>query len=400
MKAAATLRVPLAAEALIMSETIHKNAPNQTLTQLKNLGLIDDTVIDTSDNAEQSAPWFISIFFGFSGILASLFLIGFLTLLLNKSDILESFIGLFVTGIILSAIGAFLFYNAHIRLSSFWNSLAFAITLAGQGYITFAILFEGFEQPFSVVLLLCVQLVMTTLIPNFVYRLLSATAALCCLVYLCSYYHIAEISLGLLALIAIVSNLQRYSLLRHLPDEWQPAFLAMISAVAYASAFVLLSVSIYFIAAEYGHYFGRYNEAFSYNYSLAQELLTLASLYAAFIILKRYSLKTPFTLGLLTVIAIAVLSMMSIYVSGLLAASLIIVIAVANSQRVLLAFGIIALVSYIFWYYYQLDTSLLLKSASMLIIGMGLLLIRLLLVKYYFADRTALTTADDKERLL
>lgn len=82
---------------------------------------------------------------------------------------------------------------------------------------------------------------------------------------------------------------------------------------------------------------------------------------------------------------------MSIYVSGLLATSLVIVIAMANSQRILLGAGVFALVGYVFWYYYQLDTSLLVKSISMLIIGISLLLMRWLLIKRYFADKTALS---------
>jgi uncharacterized membrane protein len=80
------------------------------------------------------------------------------------------------------------------------------------------------------------------------------------------------------------------------------------------------------------------------------------------------------------------LGIISIYVSGLLATSLIIVIAIANSQRVLLGLGVTALVSYIFWYYYQLDTSLLVKSISMLVIGIALLLIRWTLIKGYLAN--------------
>ena len=81
---------------------------------------------------------------------------------------------------------------------------------------------------------------------------------------------------------------------------------------------------------------------------------------------------------------------MSVYVSGLLATSLVIVIAMANSQRLLLGLGVLSLVSYIFWYYYQLDTSLLVKSGSMLIIAITILLIRWLLVSRYFAGDLSL----------
>lgn len=368
----------------------------------------NDSLLNQTES-EEHTPWFINVLFGLSGIFASLLFIGFLTLILFETEIFDSIIGVLVTGGILSAIGWSLFYNAHLRHSPFWNSLAFAITIAGQGYIAFALLTNEIEQPVNVIILLLIQLFMTIVMPNFIYRLLSAMVALGCVIYLLNFYYLPELNLGLLALMTAVANLQRYSILQRISVKWRSAAFDISKALSYASALVLLSVSVYFIAAEYGGSpasFGSldsYGDTFSYNYYLAQGLLTLASLYAALLILKRYQVKLLSAAGFIIVFAIAILGIMSIYVSGLLTTSLIIVIAVANSQRVLLGLGIVALVSYIFWYYYQLDTSLLVKSASMLSIGIGLLLMRWLLIKRYFAiskeSGEALTVANKKERL-
>jgi len=391
-----------------MNNNINHNEQNRDLLLLQQQGLIDVQNVNDKllNNAASEArrPWFISLLFGMSGILASLFFIGFLTLLLDNTGLLDSTLAVFIIGGILSVIGGFLFYNARIRHSPFWNSLAFAITLAGQGYIAYALLASEIAEPLNIMLLLLVQLLMTVAIPNFIYRLLSATLALSCLFYLLNYYHLSEISLGLLALITSVTHLQRYTLAAFIPTKWRMNALEIMSAMGYASAYVLLSVSVYFIAAEYGNSFANFNsldsygEAFSYNYYLAQGLLTLASLYAAYLILKRYQVKLRSTAGLLISAAIVLLGIMSIYVSGLLATSLIIIIATANSQRVLLGLGVIASVGYIFWYYYQLDTSLLVKSASMLVIGIALLLLRWLLIKGYFAQIKS-SANDHQERL-
>ena len=391
-----------------MNNNINHNEQNHDFLLLQQQGLIDAQNVNhellSSAQSEARSPWFISLFFGMSGILASLFFIGFLTLLLDNTGLLDSTLAVFIIGGILSVIGGFLFYNARIRHSPFWNSLAFAITLAGQGYIAYALLASEIAEPLNIMLLLLVQLLMTVAIPNFIYRLLSATLALSCLFYLLNYYHLSEISLGLLALITSVTHLQRYTLAAFIPTKWRMNALEIMSAIGYASAYVLLSVSVYFIAAEYGNSFANFNsldsygEAFSYNYYLAQGLLTLASLYAAYLILKRYHIKLLSAAGLLISAAIVLLGIMSIYVSGLLATSLIIIIATANSQRVLLGLGVIASVGYIFWYYYQLDTSLLVKSASMLVIGIALLLLRWLLIKSYFA-KIKLSANDHQERL-
>ena len=391
-----------------MNNNINHNEQNHDFLLLQQQGLIDAQNVNhellSSAQSEARSPWFISLFFGMSGILASLFFIGFLTLILDNTGLLDSTLAVFIIGGILSVIGGFLFYNARIRHSPFWNSLAFAITLAGQGYIAYALLASEIAEPLNIMLLLLVQLLMTVAIPNFIYRLLSATLALSCLFYLLNYYHLSEISLGLLALITSVTHLQRYTLAAFIPTKWRMNALEIMSAIGYASAYVLLSVSVYFIAAEYGNSFANFNsldsygEAFSYNYYLAQGLLTLASLYAAYLILKRYHIKLLSAAGLLISAAIVLLGIMSIYVSGLLATSLIIIIATANSQRVLLGLGVIASVGYIFWYYYQLDTSLLVKSVSLFVIGIALLLLRWLLIKGYFAQIKS-SANDHQERL-
>ena len=381
---------------------INHNKQQPEILLLQQQGLIDAQNVNhellSSAQSEARSPWFISLLFGFSGVFASLFFIGFLTLILDNTGLLDSTLALFIIGAILSVSGGFLFYNARLRHSAFWNSLAFAGTLAGQGYIAYALLASEITEPLSIVLLFLVQLLMTVVIPNFVYRLLSATLALSCLFYLLNYYHLSEVSLGLLALITSVTHLQRYTLAVFIPRKWRMNALEIMSAMGYASAYVLLSISVYFIAAEYGNSLNNYGESFSYNYYLAQGLLTLASLYAAYLILKRYHIKLLSAAGLLISAAIVLLGIMSIYVSGLLATSLIIIIATANSQRVLLGLSVIALVGYIFWYYYQLDTSLLVKSVSLFVIGIALLLLRWLLIKSYFA-KIKLSANDHQERL-
>ena len=391
-----------------MNNDINHNEQQSDLLLLQQQGLIDTQNVSDKllNNAESAArnPWFISLLFGMSGILASLFFIGFLTLMLDNTGLLDSTLAVIIIGALLSVIGGLLFYNVRSRHSPFWNGLAFAITLAGQGYIAFALLASEIAEPLNIMLLLLVQLLMTIVIPNFIYRLLSATLALNCLFYLLTYYHLSEVSLGLLALITSVTHLQRYTLAAFIPTKWRASFFDISSAIGYASAYVLLNISVYFIAAEYGNSFDNldsldnYGEAFSYNYYLAQGLLTLASLYAAYLILNRYHIKLLSAAGLLISAAIIILGVISIYVSGLLATSLIIIIATANSQRVLLGLGVIALVGYIFWYYYQLDTTLLVKSASMLFIGIALLLLRWLLIKGYFANIKP-SANDNQERL-
>lgn len=364
----------------------HQREREQAMMQLQQLGLVASSAIDADLTPnDDDTPWYLQLLFGMSGVLASLFFIGFLTLVLNQIGISDSPLALFVIGVLLSGAALALFGHQTLRHSPFALSLTFAIGVAGQLYMSFALFSSDISEPLSVWLFLLLQIIMTAIMPNLIYRLLSSVTAQACVVYLLSFYHVPELALGLLALITAVATLQRYTLLSYLPkasQKWQNALLEINKAVGYASAFMLLTVSVFVIASEYGHVVHGYGGHFYYDYYLAQGLLILACLYAAYLILQRYHVRLLSMTGLLIMSAIIAVGAISVYVSGLLATSLVIVIAVANTQRVLLGLGVLALVSYIFWYYYQLDTSLLVKSASMLIVGAALLVMRQLLVHY------------------
>ncbi|HCI76124.1 MULTISPECIES: DUF4401 domain-containing protein [unclassified Psychrobacter] len=382
-----------------MSNDMNNQHSDNVLLQLQQLGLIDGNAVDArtgetsakatiaNNHSQNDTPWFIQILFGLSGIVASLFLIAFLSLLLFGIDGFDSVIALLITGLVLSAAGFVLFRNKQSRDNTFISSLALAISSAGQAYIGFALFDNNLSHPIDIWLFLIVQAVMTVIMPNRIYRLLGSIMTLGLTVYLLNYYHLPELSLGLLALITIGSNLSCNSLLQRIPNKWRADVFDITKPIGYASALMLLCVSVYFIAAERSHSLATYyGDTFSYNYYLAQGLLTLASLYAAYLILQRYEVKPFSSASIMVYCAVIVLGILSIYVSGLIATSLIIVIAIANSQRVLLGLGVTALVSYVFWYYYQLDTSLLIKSLSMLIVGLTMLMGRWILIKRYFAN--------------
>lgn len=384
------------------------NEDKQALMTLQQLGLVkaNANVIDTSGqtdlangDSQEDTPWFLQVFFGLSGLLASLFFVGFLTFILESTGALDSAVAIGIIGLLLNVAGFLLFKYERTRDNMFLNSLAFTTSVAGQSYVIYSLIESDIAAPFSVWIFLVLQSALTLIVPNFMYRLLSSVVVGVCIVYLLNYYHLPEVSLGLLALIATISHLQRYRLLQRVPSQWLEGSLEVVKAIGYASALMLLCVSVYFIAAEYGHGFDSYGETLVYNYYLAQGLLTLASLYAAYLILRRYQIKWQSVVGLIIGGTIAVLGFISIYVSGLLATSLIIVIAMANGQRTLLGVGVFALVCYVFWYYYQLDTSLLVKSASMLVVGIVLLLVRFLLIQRYFAEKLANPASDSQERL-
>lgn len=403
----------------------------QTLQKLQAAGVLNQQIDplklqgfgQTNQDTHNSTPWFLQIILGISGLLAGVLLVIFLVLLLFNS-FNESPLSLVIGATLLGSSAAMFnlasskgqlskeqLANASISKepptkaesssqNTFLTSLAFSLSMAGQIFVTAGLVMADTYEPIIAGLMMLLQLALLALLPNFLHRLFSSFFALSCMIWLLSYYHAPEVGAGLLALITSVCLLQRYELASFAPAKRAHTVLALSQIMGYASAFILLLISVYFISAEYGHDIIRYSEGYDsfyyYHYPLAQGLLLLASLYAVHLILRRYQMTLLLPAGLVIITAISVMAVISVYVSGLLAASLVIVIAIANAQRILAALGVSALVGYVFWYYYQLDTSLLIKSASMLAVAIGLLLIRWLVVKTYFAQPVNQSTNDQK----
>ena len=119
-----------------MNSDIDNKYPDTTLLQLQQLGLIDTNATNNdaqsnqtvSNNPQDDNPWFIQIFFGFSGILASLFFIGFLTLLLQNTGALDSVIVTFLIGMSSAAV---VWLRHAARLNS-ENNLPSAVVKGGN----------------------------------------------------------------------------------------------------------------------------------------------------------------------------------------------------------------------------------------------------------------------------
>ncbi|MGB3109056.1 MAG: DUF4401 domain-containing protein [Psychrobacter alimentarius] len=368
----------------MVNESVEVNATDRSAIDGSAADKNGETSLSNS-NDQEDTPWFVHVLFGFSGLLASLFFIGFLILILESTGALDNAMMIGMIGLLLNACGFLLFKYEHRRHSMFLSSLAFMISVAGQSYVVYSLIESSISHPLDVWVFLLLQSALIFIVPSFMYRLIGSLVVFGCMVFLLGYYALPEISLGLLALIAIVSHLQRYRLLRRISARWHLASSEVIKAIGYASALMLLCISVYFIVDEYRYGFDNNDELFRYHYYWEQGLLTLASLYAAYLILKRYRVQWHSAVGLMTGSAVIVLGIVSTYVTGLLATSLIIIIAMANSKRTLLGIGVFALVCYVFWYYYQLNTSLLVKSVSVLVVGIVLLLLRWILIKRYSA---------------
>lgn len=367
----------------------------------------------TVDNTEAikapitaTTPWYLQLFLGLSGLLSGALITGFLVVLLNTAlrdtpiKLILSVLLFFISWVLFnphffrrfSTVAA---ANNREKSHTFSSSLAFALSLSAQAFLG-AVLFESFDtSAIRVSIFMLVQVLLFAIIQDSLHRFFSAFIALGCLVWLLSYYQLPELSAAVLALIATVTGLPTAKLPfsktpRRLPFTQQPWLSTILKPLNYASTVMLLMVSVLFIAAEHTQYIVGVATEFTYNYPLAQTLLVAVCLYAAHLILSHYQLKLTSKTGRLIGLSIICLGIVSVYVSGILATSLVIIMAVANQNKTLLGLGISALVGYVFWYYYQLDSSLLIKSGSLMAVALVLFAIRKLLNREHFVHSSLL----------
>lgn len=349
-------------------------------------------------NFSTDTPWYISTLMALSGLISGIFLISIFSILF--SDIFNNVAMLSSFAVIMSGIGFALFWLANTRMQAhsahtFVQSLGFAIAMAGQIYSCLAVGESSLTEPQMALVLLLIQSLLTLIMPNFLYRLISSLLGIGCVLFLLDYYQATQLTLGLLALFCIVLNLQRDEFIAYLGNKYQRYAQHITHPLTYACCLTLLTFSAFFIVQDHSHYA---DYPLIHNL-LRQGLLIIASLYATWLILRRYGIALRSQTGLLISAAVVIIGLLSLYVSGLLATILVIIMAFANRQRVLLGLAIFALVSYIFWYYYQMDTTLLVKSASMFSIAITLLLLRWLLLKQSFVPtQTQIQpTGEDKQ---
>lgn len=378
--------------------TVDKQSPEflpQSLPQ-PTIDPVSVEVEDTPTPSTVSTPWYIQLLLTLSGLFSGALITGFLMVVFGNT-LRDTLMKLILSGLLLLVsfvlfnLGLFKRQNPHTlhKPYAFSDGLAFALSLSAQVFLAVALV-EQFEATLAVIsTFMLLQLILLLVFKDTLHRFFSAFIALGCLVWLLSYFQLPELSAPLLALIASVVSLPNSKVRTAAKASDTPNGYTLFRPLNYASTIVLLMVSVVFIVAENSQSIAGIAGDFVYNYFLSPGLLIAVCLYVAHIILNQYSLKLTSKIGRLIALAVIGLGVVSIYISGVLATSLVIVLAIANANKTLLALGISALVGYIFWYYYQLDTSLLQKSGSLLAVSLVLFAIYKL-IKIAYSDDTSL----------
>ncbi|WP_158222349.1 DUF4401 domain-containing protein [Tamilnaduibacter salinus] len=313
-------------------------------------------------NRDPESPWFIRGLAAVSGWLASLLLMAFFGLFLTQ--VLETPLGSLITGVLLVAGAYFVMRAEH---NDFLEHAGLAISLAGQGFVIWSLYrFLGDDSSGFFAAVALFELILTVVMPATVHRFVTTVIAVLA----------ATASLAVLGEWYLASPLLLIATVLIWSVEFRcPGQVRARQAVGYGIALSLMVTSFGFsrVSPMGLDSVVRLQGEPLIGYWLASALagLVFVSMLVRVVRVLPESL-SPVALALVGVGMMAAF-FVSLMVPGLVVGLTLLVLGFASGHRVLQGLGILALLSHLSAYYYQLDITLLDKAGLLLVVGVVLL---------------------------
>lgn len=315
-----------------------------------------------------ASPWFVNVLLAFCGWLAAVFLLMLLFLVFNFllkvpiSQVLVGSVAIFV---------AFMLLN---KASLFKQNLGLAISLAGQVLLVLGLTDILPENALVIGLVIFgVEVVLCFLISNYLHRVISAFAACVALYFALRGFAFVTGLFGALLFVSAYLWLNEVRFLRRIDWIHPIAYGVVLSLVVLSSTRVFDSIAITGLS---GRGFDLSSLAAR---SLTQAAIAVAVLYVVFKLLGRAGHAPVGKVSVLSVLGVLLLCIASLFAPGVSIGATILLIGFAISDRILMVLGVVSLLFYIACYYYQLDTTLITKSLTLLAVGVLLLAGRVLI---------------------
>jgi uncharacterized membrane protein len=321
------------------------------------------------------SPWYVKLLLAVSGWIASLFLIGVLAMV-SISIVFESSVALFIGLIMLAVTFAIL----RSPKNEFIEHLALSISLAGQALVVYGIFDNlGETESGSWLCVVVLQAILVAAMPNFIHRVFSAFIAGLAFVMVLFFSGLFFAASG--------------SLMFGVAWCWQNEFsnlkqMRTLQAIGYGLALALVFIkAMEFSGYKWIGWIG-YSGTETLGSPWMGELLAGAAiLYVVWDILQRYRQSFSQPLTTLPLLGTAVVCGLSLEVPGLTVGILLVVLGFAGTNLLLLGLGITSLISFISFYYYLLDVTLIVKSGSLCVTGISLLVLRWCMLRVLSAKK-------------
>jgi len=340
----------------------------QTWTLLQEHGIVEGV---QPEKEVLETPWYVKALLAFSGWLAAIFILGFIGAAFQfvfKTPGAALIFG----GIMLG--GAFALLR--IPANEFVEHLGLATSMAGQALIAYAIFdFTNHNQIVAWLLLTMLQVALVALMPNFVHSIISTLVAAIALSMALTELHVPYLIGGIIIFGISLCWLHEF----HHPKQMKK-----IRAIGYGLvlAVIALKGTAQFNYSAFGGISSE-NHNFWAQPWLGELVIGAVALYVAWSLLQRYGQPVKSRLSVVTLLATLLICAVSMNVQGITVGMVIISFGFYCANRVLLGLGIVSLLFYISSYYYMLDTTLLAKSQSLLMVGLILLFVRWLMFRTF-----------------
>jgi uncharacterized membrane protein len=329
--------------------------------------IVTGPVPPTDDEEAMQMPWYVRALIGIAGWIAAGFLLGFvgaaLQLFANNTS---SIIGGLV--LIAAAYGLLRHANRH----AFGSQFAIAMSLAGQALV-WSGLDPNLRRPHVEWLVIAAfQGALAVVLPNFILRVWCAAAAAMATAMLLLVSGAYFLSIGLLAAATALVWLHEFT--------W-PRVNALLRAIGYGLTLALIVVqgTVFAIASANGWL--SYKMEFVVGWAprwLGSLLPGLVLVAVVWRLLARRGSDLDDKNTLVAVFAAALVTAASFKAPGIATGLTLVLLGYANANRSLVGLGLIALLSYLSAYYYLLESTLLMKSLTLAVTGLVLIVLRFL----------------------
>lgn len=351
-------------------------AKHQLWQQLNDSGLVSDSM---PDNGEIETPWYIGALMAFLGWLAAMFLLGFLGL--GVFQVFESPVAsLLVGGIMIG--GAYFLLRK--KQTAFFDYFSLAISLAGQVLVLWGLLetSSNADTAFFWIVMMIIQITLAVIMAGTVHRVFSAyfaCIALMAILILSGAQHLAT-SIILLCLVWLWLNEFRY-----------PRYMSKIRSMGYGLVIALINIKgSMLIPFSGGLWWGRGPQPDLWIQPWAGQLFSgVVFLYLVWRLVHHHLQPGSISHGkqpavrtlAIALLAAALIAGASLEAPGIIIGISILLLGFHGGNRVLIGLGCVSLLFYVSAYYYLLDNTLLIKSVSMLALGLVLIVSRFCLGK-------------------
>ena len=326
---------------------------------------------------DSQTPWYVRLMLGIAGLIAALFLLG---------AVITAFMFVVQSGVASVAVGGMLIVAAFaifraVPESDFGSMFALAVSFAGQ-----ALLLIGFFDLFGVgkgshlpLAIAAVESVLAAVMPNFIHRLVSACIGAVYFVLALGTFGLGVAAAGVLACATAYAwaNEARY---------------APVQSIAIPIAYGITLAYLYIEGLPADRWVTlapveSIERPLPFTFWLAEILAGAALIATVAVLVKRAGWNLVERRALLALAAAAAAALVSLRASGVAGGLMIVLLAFANGNRVLLGLGIAGLLYYLSRYYYLLDMTLLGKAGVLAATGLVLLGARWIVLRFVIVER-------------